>query len=221
MPQSQPTGLWECVADYAGAVPFCGSPPPTTSRFVAYDVYMLQGDAYTRVGTVAVTARQREDRPYYAQTGLVADGSHLLRGRQDAAGSLGHAVGAVQRPRPAGPAGAEPRPPTPVIGCQITYSAVDWGTGFSASVRVANTGAATVTGWTLRFAFSGDQRVTTAWSTVWGPVAAVGLVHQRRLEPGHHAQAVGRVRLQRLLQRRRQARRLHAQRRPCAVAYLA
>ncbi|WDZ82439.1 PQQ-dependent sugar dehydrogenase [Micromonospora cathayae] len=56
---------------------------------------------------------------------------------------------------------ASPPPAT----CTVTYR-VDsqWGTGFTASVTVTNTGPAPVNGWTVGWTYAGNQRVTNWWS---------------------------------------------------------
>ncbi|WP_033218548.1 glycoside hydrolase family 9 protein [Kitasatospora phosalacinea] len=53
----------------------------------------------------------------------------------------------------------------PVASCAVAYR-VDssWGNGFTATVTVKNTGASTVSGWTLGWSFGGDQRITNAWN---------------------------------------------------------
>ena len=62
------------------------------------------------------------------------------------------------------PAGAAP-------GCKVDYSVNDWGGGFTASVRINNLGDP-ITGWTLRFAFPGNQRVSPpGWSANWSQPA--------------------------------------------------
>jgi hypothetical protein len=49
--------------------------------------------------------------------------------------------------------------------CRVTYTKQnEWAGGFTASVTIANTGIAPVNGWTLRFAFPGDQRITGYWN---------------------------------------------------------
>jgi endo-1,4-beta-xylanase len=72
-------------------------------------------------------------------------------------------------PTPTTPA-PTPTPPTPTptsgpgTGCSVTYTASQWDTGFTASVRITNLGS-TINGWTLTWAFPGNQTVTQAWST--------------------------------------------------------
>ncbi|WP_329485137.1 glycoside hydrolase family 9 protein [Kitasatospora sp. NBC_01246] len=53
----------------------------------------------------------------------------------------------------------------PTASCSVAYR-VDssWGNGFTATVTVRNTGTSTISGWTLGWDFTGDQRITTAWN---------------------------------------------------------
>ena len=49
-------------------------------------------------------------------------------------------------------------------GCSVAYStASQWPGGFTANITVSNTSGAAWTGWTLAFAFGGDQQITSAW----------------------------------------------------------
>ena len=49
-------------------------------------------------------------------------------------------------------------------GCHVTYTPNNWQGGFTANVTIANTGSSAITGWTLTFAFPGDQKITNAWN---------------------------------------------------------
>jgi cellulase/cellobiase CelA1 len=46
----------------------------------------------------------------------------------------------------------------------VSYATNSWGTGFTGSVTVTNRGTAAVNGWTLSWAFPGNQSVTSAWN---------------------------------------------------------
>ncbi|MCU7822079.1 glycoside hydrolase family 9 protein [Kitasatospora sp. DSM 101779] len=62
-------------------------------------------------------------------------------------------------------------PPTAV--CTVTYKVDNaWGTGFTATVTVKNTGTATVNGWTAGWTYPGDQRITNAWNATVGQTGA-------------------------------------------------
>ena len=60
-------------------------------------------------------------------------------------------------------------PPPPVGACRVSYLVQnDWGSGFTAQVTLTNTGTAAVSGWTLAFAFPGNQNLTPpGWSATW------------------------------------------------------
>lgn len=49
--------------------------------------------------------------------------------------------------------------------CQVTYSrSSEWPGGFTANVTITNTGSSAINGWTLAFAFPGDQKIINAWN---------------------------------------------------------
>ncbi|MFD5324954.1 glycoside hydrolase family 9 protein [Streptomyces sp. NPDC127092] len=53
----------------------------------------------------------------------------------------------------------------PSASCAVEYRVDNaWGNGFTATVTVKNTGAAPISGWTLGWAFAGDQRIGSAWN---------------------------------------------------------
>ncbi|KQY23486.1 1,4-beta-xylanase [Cellulomonas sp. Root485] len=70
------------------------------------------------------------------------------------------------------PTTPDPTPTTPTptptsgpgTGCSVSYTATSWSTGFTASVKITNLGSA-INGWTLTWAFPGNQTITQAWST--------------------------------------------------------
>jgi acetylxylan esterase len=70
-------------------------------------------------------------------------------------------------PPPTSPPPTSPPPTSPPPGgvCHVTYTkASEWAGGFVANVTIANTGTTTINGWTLRFTFPGDQKITNAWN---------------------------------------------------------
>ncbi|MGW3602180.1 glycoside hydrolase family 9 protein [Micromonospora sp. NPDC005161] len=79
----------------------------------------------------------------------------------------------------------------PATTCAIRYTnygAWHGGTGFTAQLTVRNTGATTVNGWTVRFAFTGDQRVREAWlakvTQAGATVTARNESYNARIGPG-------------------------------------
>jgi Glycosyl hydrolase family 12/Cellulose binding domain len=72
-------------------------------------------------------------------------------------------------PIAAGPVAARPAPssaPTAAsVSCTVTYSVVHtWRGGLQAQAVLTNTSTSPVSGWTLTWAFAGDQRVTDLWN---------------------------------------------------------
>ncbi|MEU6854703.1 glycoside hydrolase family 9 protein [Actinacidiphila alni] len=52
-------------------------------------------------------------------------------------------------------------------GCTVAYTVTsDWGGGFQAGVKITNTGASPVNGWTATWTFGGDQQIGNAWNGV-------------------------------------------------------
>ena len=49
--------------------------------------------------------------------------------------------------------------------CQVAYAKTsEWPGGFTANVTISNGGTSAINGWTLKFTFPGDQKVTNAWN---------------------------------------------------------
>lgn len=63
--------------------------------------------------------------------------------------------------------------PTPTgTGCRVTYGVNDWGSGFTGTVTLANTGGTAWNTWTLGFAFPGNQKMSQGWSATWSQTGA-------------------------------------------------
>jgi hypothetical protein len=81
-----------------------------------------------------------------------------------------------------------PSPTVAAGACRVTYATNDWGSGFTATVTIANTGTSTINGWTLKFAFPGNQTVSQGWSATWSQsgstVTATSLSYNGTLAPG-------------------------------------
>ncbi|WP_308012312.1 glycoside hydrolase family 9 protein [Actinacidiphila acidipaludis] len=55
--------------------------------------------------------------------------------------------------------------PPPAAACQVTYTVTSsWSGGFQADVKVVNQGATALNGWTVTWAFGGDQHIANAWN---------------------------------------------------------
>jgi len=73
-------------------------------------------------------------------------------------------------------------------GCHVTYTPNSWQGGFTANVAIANNGSTAVNGWTLTFAFPGDQKITSAWNATLAQsgtsVTATNLSYNATIAPG-------------------------------------
>jgi len=88
-------------------------------------------------------------------------------------------------------------PPPPPVRCTVTYALNDWGTGFTTSVTIANTGTTAINGWTLAFSFAGNQRISNGWSATWtqaagsANVTAVNADFNRTIAAGASVKDIG------------------------------
>ena len=52
--------------------------------------------------------------------------------------------------------------------CSAAYSVQsDWGSGFTVSLTVTDNGTAAITGWTVTWAYAGNQALSSGWSGAW------------------------------------------------------
>jgi O-glycosyl hydrolase len=108
----------------------------------------------------------------YSATGLpaglsIASGTGLISGTPTAAATSTVTVTAVDGTGASGSATF-----TWTIGpgggggtCKVFYTtSSQWAGGFVAGITITNTGSTTINGWTLKFTFPGDQKITNAWN---------------------------------------------------------
>lgn len=53
------------------------------------------------------------------------------------------------------------------VQCSVDYKANDWGSGFSTELTVTNRSTAAIAGWTLTYAYAGNQQPTNGWNGTW------------------------------------------------------
>jgi hypothetical protein len=53
------------------------------------------------------------------------------------------------------------------LQCSVDYSANDWGSGFTANATITNRGTAAISGWTLTYAYAGNQTLQSGWNGTW------------------------------------------------------
>jgi cellulase/cellobiase CelA1 len=90
-------------------------------------------------------------------TGLTANTQYQVYVRaRDAAGNLSaNSETASFTTLPGGGGGSS---------CNVRYAPNTWAAGFTADVFITNTGSAPISGWTLAFAFPGNQAITNGWN---------------------------------------------------------
>ena len=146
------------------------------SGLAGYDVLRVQGTTTTVVATSTTTSA--------TVSGLTAATAYTFAIRaRDGAGNLSALSPTINVTTAPGGGGAT---------CRVTYSVNDWGGGFTANVSITNTGTTVINGWTLRFTFPGNQRVTQGWSATWtqsgAAVTAVNLSWNASLAPNASTQ---------------------------------
>ena len=148
-----------------------------------YDVYREAGATDPLVGSPA--------SPSLNVTGLAADTAYTFyvvardtAGNRSAPGDPG-----TVRTAPGGGGGG---------GCRISYLVPnDWGSGFTAALTITNTGTTAISGWTLAFAFAGNQRITNGWNANWSQpagsanVTATNLDYNRTIAAGASVSDLG------------------------------
>ncbi|GIG20289.1 hypothetical protein Cch01nite_10130 [Cellulomonas chitinilytica] len=117
------------------------------SGLAGYQVF--QGS--TLVATVTTTS--------YTVTGLTANTAYTFTVKaKDNAGNVSAASNAVT---------ATTQNTTTTGACKVVYTANSWNNGFTASVKVTNTGTSALSSWNLGFSFANGQKVTQGWSADW------------------------------------------------------
>ncbi|MFE7788423.1 cellulase family glycosylhydrolase [Streptomyces sp. NPDC057460] len=115
-----------------------------------YDIVRVSGGSES---TVAASATNTATVP-----GLTADTAYTFAVyARDAAGNRSARSATVSVTTDKGGS-------TPGVGCSVGYRVVgEWPDGFQGEITIRNTGATTINGWTLAFAFANGQTVTNMW----------------------------------------------------------
>ncbi|MFC7303747.1 glycoside hydrolase family 48 protein [Streptomyces monticola] len=53
------------------------------------------------------------------------------------------------------------------VACSVDYKTNDWGSGFTAELTLTNRSTDPLDGWTLGYAYTGDQKLTNGWNGTW------------------------------------------------------
>ena len=144
-PPSAPSNL-AVTGTTASSASLSWSPATDNVAVTGYDVYR----GGTLVGSTAGTS--------YTDTGLSAGTAYTYTVRaRDAAGNVSAASGSVTATTGTGGGTG---------GCSAAYHVDnDWGSGFTATVTVANGGTGAISSWRVTWSWAGNQRVTNSWNT--------------------------------------------------------
>jgi glucuronoarabinoxylan endo-1,4-beta-xylanase len=84
--------------------------------------------------------------------------------------------------------------PTPTVtppsgsGPRVAYTMNSWGSGFTASIDITNTGTSAINGWTLAFTLPSGQSITSGWNATYSPssgqVSARNVDYNGTIAPG-------------------------------------
>ncbi|MEV5823421.1 cellulose binding domain-containing protein [Micromonospora haikouensis] len=84
--------------------------------------------------------------------------------------------------------------PTPTVtppagtGPRVAYTMNSWGSGFTASIDITNTGTSAINGWTLAFTLPSGQSITSGWNATYSPssgqVSARNVDYNAAIAPG-------------------------------------
>ncbi|GIH02500.1 hypothetical protein Rhe02_05670 [Rhizocola hellebori] len=177
-PPTAPRNLAVSGVTTTGATLTWTASTPGSFPLTGYVVYRVQGTTET-----AVSVTPHAGVTTATLTGLTPNTSYSFRVRaRDSAGVLS--------------------PPSATVtfttasagGCDVAYSTSGWGGGFTATVKITNTGTTAINGWVLRFAFASGQRLTQGWSATWAQatgapeVTATNLDWNATIPPGGSVQ---------------------------------
>ncbi|MFJ7244672.1 glycoside hydrolase family 48 protein [Kitasatospora sp. NPDC098652] len=74
------------------------------------------------------------------------------------------------------------------VSCGVSYTANDWGSGFTANLAITDTGTTPVNGWTLSYDYTGTQTLTNGWNGTWTQtghtVTAINPSYAPTINPG-------------------------------------
>ncbi|HJP76435.1 MAG TPA: cellulose binding domain-containing protein [Pseudonocardiaceae bacterium] len=131
----------------SSSVSLSWSPSTDNVGVAGYRVYRDGSQVGTATGTT------------FTDTGLPAASRHTYTvAAYDAAGNVSAQSSGVTATTASGGGSG---------GCTATYAVANqWSNGFTANVTVANTGTSPSTGWTVNWAWGGNQQITNVWNGV-------------------------------------------------------
>ncbi|TMR32003.1 hypothetical protein ETD85_24060 [Nonomuraea zeae] len=182
-PPTAPAGLAASAVTSAGAT-LSWTASTDDNGVAGYDILRApgaSGGTFTQVGTSATTS--------YGDTGLTPSTTYRYQVRaRDAAGNTSAVSNTAQ---------ITTQPGTSTGGCTAVATVqTQWATGYVIQpLAITNTGASTITGWTVTFTLPAGHTLTGSWNgtvTVSGQNVTIRNVgHNGTLAPGASTSSVG------------------------------
>ncbi|MEV1170160.1 cellulose binding domain-containing protein [Nonomuraea sp. NPDC049784] len=155
---------------YTGARPRVQLWHGTNDNLVYYATLQQEIDQWTNVFGLSQTPTSTDtpqanwNRRRYADTaGTVKVEAYSIQGAGHSLPMSGMAAAAIQF-FGLTDTGSTSTPTPPAGACRVAYTPTTWNNGFTAAVTIANTGTATVNGWTLTWTWPGNQQITNTWN---------------------------------------------------------
>ncbi|MFG3723510.1 cellulose binding domain-containing protein, partial [Streptomyces massasporeus] len=74
------------------------------------------------------------------------------------------------------------------LQCSVDYKTNDWGSGFTVDLTLTNRGTDVIDGWTLTYAYAGNQKLGNGWNGSWtqsgGNITVKNASHNARVAAG-------------------------------------
>jgi hypothetical protein len=137
-----------------------------------------------------LTSIQAGFEPWVGGAGLAVTSFSVTTDGSGGGGGATTPPPATSSPPP--PTSSSPSPPGGgSSGCQVTYTANSWSTGFTADIKVTNSGSNAINGWALTWNWAGNQQVTSAWNATvtssGSAVTARNVSYNASIAPGGSA----------------------------------
>jgi cellulase/cellobiase CelA1 len=176
-PQEWGDAVRQAYPGYTGARPRVQLWHGTNDTLVPYSLLQEAIEQWTNVFGLSQTPTSTDTPQANWNRRRYADKveAYSIQGAGHSLPSGGMALAAVQffgidRSTPGSPsvsasvsASASSSPPD-TAACRVEYRPDSWGNGFTAAVTVTNGGNSVINGWTLQWAWSGNQQVTNSWN---------------------------------------------------------
>jgi poly(hydroxyalkanoate) depolymerase family esterase len=212
-PQEWGDAVRQAYPGYTGARPRVQLWHGTNDTLVPYSLLQEAIEQWTNVFGLSQTPTSTDTpqanwnrRRYADASGTVRVEAYSIQGAGHSLPSGGMALAAVQffgidRSTPGSPSSSSPSSSSPSASssssapgtatCRVAYRPDSWGNGFTAAVTVTNAGSTAINGWTLQWAWPGNQQVTNSWNATvtqsGNQVSARNATWNATINPGQNA----------------------------------